>query len=172
MDPDLPKAAAWSIVAGAAIALHVLLSAVVAGPQLYGLLAVLGFGLLLPPIALLHARFALIRPQAAVLATLAGSATALAGVAALALNDLEPAALFFLGTWWWVTGKFVADSGVLPRAFGVATAAAAPLVYAALIANLFGLRYSWSAPRLALAAWLFVLASLLYREIGARRNAG
>lgn len=149
-----------------------ILSAVVAGPQLYGLLAVLGFGLLLPPIALLHARFAPLRPQGAMLATLAGGATAVAGVAALALDDLEPAALFFLGMWWWVTGKFVAESGVLPRLFGRVTAAAAPLVFAALLANLFGIRpYSWSAPRLALALWLFVLAFLLYREIGARRNA-
>lgn len=150
-----------------------LASAVVAGPQLYGLLAVLGFGLLLPPIALLHVRFAAVRPQAAILATLAGAATAVAGVAALALDDLEPAALFFLGMWWWVTGKFIAESGALPRRFGQLTAAAAPLVFAALAANLLGLRpYSWSAPRLALALWLLVLASLLYRELGRPKNAG
>ena len=150
-----------------------LLSAVVAGPQFYGLLAVLGFGLLLPPIALLHVRIAALRPHAAVLATLAGGATAVSGVAALALDDLEPAALFFLATWWWVAGKLMAESGALSRRFGQLTAATAPLVFVALIANLFGVRpYSWSAPRLALALWLLALALLLYRELGRPKNAG
>lgn len=160
-------AASWAVLAALALTAHVALSAVVAGPQLYGLLAVAGFGLILPVIAALHVRIAPLRPQAAVLASASGTATAATGVAALLLNDLEPAALFFLGLWWWVVGKFMLDTGTLSRAFGTLTAAAAPLVYLALLANLFGLRpYGWSAPRLALAAWLVMLAVLLNRDGG------
>lgn len=170
---DSAKAAAWALVAALALALHVLLAAPLSGPQLYGLLAVLGFGLLLPPIAILHVRFAPIRPQAAVLASAAGTATAIFGIAALAFDDLEPGALFFLGMWWWVVGKFSVETGVLARVFGWATMGASVFAFLALLGNTFGLgRWTWTAPRLVLAAWLVVLATLLYREVAGRADAG
>ncbi len=135
----------------------------VAGPQLYELLAVLGFGLLLPPIATLHARLSATNAHAAILASLAAAATSISGAAALLLNDLEPEALLFLGTWWWVFGKFEAQRGAW-RPFGTLTMALAVLAYAALLADLFGVRLAWQGARLALAAWLVALAYLLGRD--------
>ena len=170
---DSAKAAAWSLLAAVALAAHVLLAAPIAGPQLYGLLAVLGFGLLLPAIAVLHLRYATIGPGAAILATIAGVATSVTGMAALLLNDLEPGALFFLGLWWWVVGKFAIETGLLPRPFGRVTTAAAGLVFAAMFADLFGLgRWAWTLPRLALAIWLVVLALILWRDAARRADAG
>lgn len=170
---DGAKAAAWSLLAAAALAAHVLLAAPIAGPQLYGLLAVVGFGLLLPAIAMLHLRSAALVPQGATLATIAGTATSVSGMAALLLNDLEPGALFFLAMWWWVLGKLALETGLLPRPFGTATAAAAALVFAAMFADLFGLGpWAWTAPRLGLALWLAMLALILYRDASRRADAG
>lgn len=162
---DVVKAAGWAVLAAVALSLHVLLAAVVAGPQLYGLLAVLGFGLLLPPLMILHARFTQSNAHGALLATLAGTATAITGVAALLTNDLEPAALFFFGMWWWTTGKLARETASLPRAFATITMWAAPLLFAAMLADILGLgRWAWQAPRLALAIWLVALAASWYRE--------
>ena len=169
---DLAKAAVWALLAALALALHVLLAAPVAGPQLYGLLAVLGFGLLLPPVAILHVRFTAIGPQAAILATAAGAAVAVTGVVALAFDDLEPGALFFLGMWWWVVGKFSVETGLLPRTFGYATMVGAAFVFVAMVGDSVGVgRWTWTLPRLLLAAWLVVLAALLYRDASRRRDA-
>ncbi len=141
-----------------------LLAAPIAGPQLYGLLAVLGFGLLLPPVAILHVRISAIGPQAAILATAAGLATSVVGILALALDDLEPGALFFLGMWWWVVGKLSVENGLLARPFGVATMLASAFAFVAMVGDALGIgRWTWTAPRLVLAAWLVALATLLYR---------
>ncbi len=162
---DTMKAAVWALLAALALALHVLLAAPIAGTQLYGLLAVLGFGLLLPPIAVLHARFSASGPRAAILATAAGIATAVLGMAALTFNDLEPGALFFLGMWWWVVGKFSAETALLARPFGYATMAGSLSVFAAMVSNVLGTaRWTWTGPRLLLAVWLIALALLLYRD--------
>lgn len=169
---DTAKAAAWSLIAALALSLHVALAAPVGGPQLYALLAVLGFGLLLPPIAILHVRFTPIGPQAAILATIAGTAVALLGVAALAFDDLEPGALFFLGMWWWVVGKFSVQTGVLPRIFGYATIVASGLAFVAMVADTLGLRLAWTGPRLVLAVWLVALAGILYRAAGRASDTG
>ncbi len=145
-----------------------LLAAPLAGPQLYGLLAVLGFGLLLPPIAILHVRFSRSGPQAAILATAAGIATAVTGIAALSFNDLEPGALFFLGMWWWVVGKFSLETGAFARPFGYATTLAAVFAFVAMVGDVLGIgRWTWTLPRLALAVWL-----LLFRDSARRADAG
>ena len=169
---DTAKAAAWSLVAALALSAHVLLAAPLAGPQIYGLFAVLGFGLLLPPIATLQLRFRDLNPHAAILSTMAGSATAVVGMAALVFNDLEPGALFFLGLWWWVVGKFAAASGRLPRLFGYATMALGVLAFAAMVGDVLGARVAWTATRLALAAWLLALAAILYRSAAGISDAG
>ena len=161
---DTLKAAFWSLLSALALSLHILLAAPIAGPQLYGLLAVLGFGLLLPPISTLYVRFTALNPHAAILTALNGAAMAIAGVGALTFNDLEPAALLFLGMWWWVVGKFSAESGALPRPLGYATMVLSVLAFAALLGDVFGVRVAWTAARLALAAWLIVLAAILYRS--------
>ncbi|OLC58020.1 MAG: hypothetical protein AUH85_01565 [Chloroflexi bacterium 13_1_40CM_4_68_4] len=134
---DTVKAAVWSLLAALALSLHVLLAAPIAGPQLYGLLAVLGFGLLLPPISTLYMRFTALNQHAAILTALNGTAMAIAGIGALTFNDLEPAALLFLGMWWWVVGKFSAESGALPRTFGYLTMALSLLAFAAMVGDLY-----------------------------------
>lgn len=142
-----------------------LFSAVLAGPQAYGILAVLGFGLLLPPIAILHARFAGANAHGTLLSTIAGTATAVTGLAALLLNDLEPAALFFLGLWWWTAGRLATEAVAFPRAFALATSALGVIAFLASLADIFGVRIAWSAARLLLAAWLVVLTWLLRRKV-------
>ncbi len=170
---DTTKAAVWALVAALALALHVALAAPVAGPQLYGLLAVLGFGLLLPPIAILHARFSAIGPHTAILATAAGVATSVVGIGALALDDLEPGALFFLSMWWWVVGKFSVETGLYARPFGYATMLGSLVAFVAMVGDVLGIgRWTWTLPRLVLAVWLVVLAALLYQDATGRADAG
>jgi hypothetical protein len=169
---DTLKAAAWSLAAALALALHVLLAAPLAGPPLYGLLAVLGFGLLLPPLATLQVRFAPVNRHAAILTTLSGGGVAITGAAALVFGDLSPEALFFLGMWWWVVGKFGAESRLLPRVFGYATMALSLLAFAAMVGDVFGARAAWPAARLALAGWLIALAAILYRSAAGIHDAG
>lgn len=169
---DTVKAAVWSGVAALALSLHIVLAAPIGGPPLYGILAVLGFGLLLPVIATLYVRFVTVGPHAAILTAIAGVATSISGVGALSFDDLEPAALLFLGTWWWVAGKFSVESGLLPRAFGYATMALAVLAFVAMIGDVLGARIAWTVARLALAAWLLVLATILYRSATRSVDAG
>lgn len=162
---DLAKTAAWSGVAALSLATHVAMSAIGFGPQTYQILSVLGFGLLLPAVATLHVRFTPVGPHGAILATLAGTATAILGLAAMLLDDLEPAALFVLGMWWWVVGKFVTETALLPRALGLVTSAIAVLAFACALGNVISVgRWTWTVPRLALAAWMAVLAAVLWRD--------
>ena len=168
---DTAKAAVWCLVAALALSLHVVLTAAIAGPQLYGVLSVLGFGLLLPPNATLFLRFRALNPHAGILTAMAGTATAIVGMSALAFDDLEPGALFFLGLWWWVVGKFSAESRSLPRWFGFVTMALAILAFAAMVGDVLGARAAWTAARLALAAWLVALAAILYRTVSRGSDA-
>lgn len=161
----------WSVLAAAALGTRVLFAERIPGTQLFFLLAIFGFGFLLQPIATLHVHFAPRGPHAAVLSTLAGGATALLGVVAVLTDDLEPAALFFLGMWWWVVGKFAAQTGSLPSLFGWITAAAAVISFLAAIGNVFGVgRWTWDGTILALAAWLIALA-FVFRRLGAGKGS-
>ena len=169
---DTQKAVAWSLLAALALSLHVLLAAPLAGPPLYGVLAVIGFGFLLPPIATLFLRFRTINPHAAILSTMAGTSLAIVGMAALVFDDLEPGALFFLGMWWWVVGKFGLESALLPRPFAYVTMSLAVLAFAAMVGDVLGARAVWIAARLALAAWLLAFAAILYRSVARSADAG
>jgi hypothetical protein len=155
----------WSVLAAAALATRVGFAERIPGTQLFFLLAIFGFGLLLQPIATLHVHFAPRGAHAAVMSTLAGTATALLGLVAVLTDDLEPAALFFLGMWWWVVGKFAVQSGSLPSLFGWITAAAGLIAFLAAIGNVFGVgRWTWDGTILALAVWLVALAFNFRRE--------
>ena len=124
-------------------------------------LDVLGYGLLLPPLATLHARSAPHRSSGAVLATSAGVATALS-----ALFGTGWQTLFFLGMWWWTAGKMALETATLPRAFAQLTMALGVL---ALVAAVFAAIGSFAALPLgqaALAAWLLGLAAVFIRESG------
>ncbi|MDQ6859046.1 MAG: hypothetical protein M3Z65_08640 [Chloroflexota bacterium] len=82
----------------------------------------LAYGFLLPGIAVLHVRHAAVRQSGAILATISGAAVATVGLAGSANIDVRPASLFVLGMWWWMIGKMWAQTGVLPRRFGLVTA--------------------------------------------------
>ena len=149
----------------------------VAGSAQVGLLAVpaespfrtlvagLAYAFILPAVALLHARNAPHRASGTVLASLTGLGVASIGIAASRDPSLRPAELILLGLWWWTLGKMSWETGTLPGRFGLVTAAAG----AAALLLAVGLS-SGAAPlagdvaRLALGAWLVVLALLLLRD--------
>ncbi len=140
-------------------------------PDWYSLLVAVGYGLLLPIVAVLHVRHETVRRSGAVLATAAGTATVAIGVAASASGGIVVAALFVRGIWWWTAGKTWAETGVLPRPLGVATMALAALTLAAAVASApLGLPTEtlWLAERLLLALWTLALSFALWRT----RDAG
>lgn len=160
------------MVAGAA---H--LAALAAGhvlyPYLFNVLIAVGYGLMLPPIAVLHVRHVLVRHSGAILGTISGTAAVTVGLAGSVNVDLRPAALFVLGIWWWTTGKMWAETGVMRRDLGIATALAGALaMLGALVesANVLSAVVpgvpdvpAWTTSQLALGIWLIVLGLILPR---------
>lgn len=146
----------------------------IAFPYLRDVLIAIGHAFLLRPVAVLHVRHTSVRRSGAVLATIAGVSVAMVGLAGSVNVDLQPAALAMRGVWWWTIGKLWAETGVLPRPFGIVTAlggalaflsapfvvASAPL--AALIPGLPDLQL-WDAHVALLGLWLLALAVLLPR---------
>jgi hypothetical protein len=129
----------------------------------------LGYAFLLPPIAVLHSRAATVRRSGALLATLAGSAFAAVGVAGGFNLDPRPAALALLGVWWWTAGKTWWETGILPRALGLATMAGAVLAFAllgadAVAAGRGAVAPIWEITHLALGAWLTALTIVFARQ--------
>ena len=162
----LKKAAVWALVAGLS---HLVAPEFAPGfyPSWYFALGAIGYGLLLPVIASLHARHEPLRRSGAVLGTIAGASVVTLGLGAAANTDLIPAALFVRGIWWWTIGKMWAETGVLPRAFGVITAGLAIACFA-LVAVHAVTGIPMSPPdlplRMILGAWLIVLAGLFWRD--------
>lgn len=136
-------------------------------PDWYYLLVAVGYGLLLPLIAVLHARHAPLRASGAVLATAAGTATVTVGIAASASAELVVAALFVRGIWWWTIGKMWMETGVLPRALGVTTMVFGGLTLAAAAASAPMAMDSgtiWVAERALLGLWTLALSFALWRS--------
>jgi hypothetical protein len=130
---------------------------------------------MLPAIAVLHPRHGRMRENGAILATIAGTATVAVGLGGSVNVDLQPAALFVLGMWWWTVGKMWAETEILPRPFGLATAilGAATLAGGLLAAVSVGLTVVlpnmpdlaiWSGEKVALGAWLVALGATLSRS--------
>jgi hypothetical protein len=162
---DTAKAAVWATLAGVSQ-----IVAVAFGPSFfpdwYFLCIALGYGLLLPVLAVLHVRHAAVRQSGAVLATSAGTATIAIGVAASANVDLVVAALLVRGIWWWTVGKMWAETGVVPRWLGYPTMLLAVLAIVAAVATApIGVEQSslWTAERLILGAWTLALGYALWR---------
>ena len=144
-------------------------------PYLYDVLVAVAYGFLLPGIAVLHVRHAAVRQSGAILGTIAGAAVATVGLAGAANIDVRPASLFVLGMWWWTIGKLWAQTGVMPRTFGTATAvlglcafALVPLeVFSAVLiavmprslADALAQPY-FSAAHVVLGGWLLALSSI------------
>ena len=119
-----------------------------------------------------------VRQSGAILGTLAGAAVATVGLAGSANIDVRPASLFVLGLWWWTIGKMAAETGVLPRAFGLTTAVMGAVAFLFVPLEAFSAAFAAVMPRsladafaqpyfsiahLALAGWLFVIAWLFAR---------
>jgi len=170
---DARKAAVWSVIAGAA---HVAVVAVghVGYPYVYDALIAVGYGLMLPAIAVLHPRHGRMRESGTILATIAGTATVTVGLAGSVNVDLQPAALFILGMWWWTIGKLWAETEILPRPLGRTTAGlgALTIISGLLAAVSVGLTVIlpsfpdvavWTIAQGALGVWLMILGATLSR---------
>jgi len=146
---------------------------------IYDVLVAVGYGFLLPGIAVLHVRHSAARQSGAVLATIAGAAVATVGLAGSANLDVRPASQFVLGLWWWTIGKMWVETGVLPRPFGIATAALGVLAFVLVPLEAFSPFFLGSMPRaladaiaepyfsathLLLGPWLLVLAWIFARQ--------
>jgi hypothetical protein len=161
----VPKAALWSVVAAAAQLGSVALGAL-AYPYLLDLLTAVGYGFLLPPIAVLHVRHAAVRRSGAVLTTLAGGTVAAVGLAGGGNVDVVPAGLFALGMWWWTSGKLWAQTGVLPAALGRITAALGLAAFAAVPLSAFGPAFAAVLPRALADALALPYAALAHLALG------
>jgi hypothetical protein len=163
----LRKAAVWSLIAGLT---HLIAPTFAPGfyPGWYFALSAIGYGLVLPAVASLHVRHALVRQSGALLGTIAGVGVAIFGYAAAALAAFIPAALFVTGLWWWTIGKMWAETGVLPRAFGWLTMTLAIGCFASLAAFAYSGGVFTPVPdlpvRLVMGAWLIVLAVIFWRD--------
>jgi len=136
-------------------------------PSWYFVLVAIGYGLLLPVLAVLQVRHATVRQSGAVLGTAAGMATITVGLAASANSDLIVAALFVRGIWWWTIGKLWLETGVMPRLFGTLTIALAVVALGAALASApMGMQTAtlWIAERLILGFWTIALAFALWRS--------
>ena len=152
----------WCAVAGAAQIGGVLGAAPFSAP-LANLVMGVSYAFILPSVAVLHARAAAHRQSGSVLATIAATAAVVVGIGAGVTTELRPAALILLGMWWWTVGKMGAETGILPRALGFATATAGVAAFVAAAFVPVG-PWLWEAARLALGVWLITLAVTFTRR--------
>jgi hypothetical protein len=163
----LRKAAVWSLVAGLA---HLIAPTFAPGflPTWYFAVSAVAFGFMLPAIASLHVRHALVRQSGAILGTITGGSVVTLGSVAAAETGVLPAALMVTGMWWWTIGKMWAETRVLPRAYGWLTMALAIVCFALLAAYAYTGGVTMAVPdlplRIILGIWLIVLAGLLWRD--------
>ena len=131
---------------------------------------------------MLHVRHGALRRSGAILGTIAGAAVATVGLAGSANVDVRPASLFVLGMWWWTIGKMWAETGVLPRAFGIVTAALGISAFVLVPLEAFSIAFIavmprsladalaqpyFSATHLVLGLWLVALAWTFVGEASA-----
>jgi hypothetical protein len=137
---------------------------------LYFALSAIAFGLMLPAIASLHVRNAVVRQSGAILGTITGVSVVTLGSVGAAVTGVVPAAFFVAGMWWWTIGKMWADTRVLPRAFGWFTMALAIASFAMLGAYAYTGGVLMAIPdlplRFILGLWLIVVAGLFWRDAG------
>jgi hypothetical protein len=136
-------------------------------PGWYFVLVAIGYGLLLPVLAVLQVRHATVRESGAILGTAAGLATIVVGIVASSNADLIVPALFVRGIWWWTIGKIWAETGVLPRLFGFATMALAVIAVGAALASAplsVDEATLWASERVLLGVWSLALAYALWRS--------
>ena len=139
-------------------------------PTWYFALSAIGYGFILPAIASLHVRHALVRQSGAILGTIAGTSVVTLGSVAAAVTGVVPAVFFVTGMWWWTIGKMWAETNVLPRAFGWVTMALAIVCFGLLGAYALSGGVLMAVPdlplRLILGFWLIAIAGLFWRDAG------
>lgn len=136
-------------------------------PSWYFVLVAIGYGLLLPVLAILQVRHATVRQSGAILGTAAGMATITVGIAASSNADLVVPALFVRGIWWWTIGKLWSETGVMPRGFGIATMVLAVIAIGASLASApmtMDAATLWTSERVVLGLWSIALAFFLGRS--------
>ena len=159
MRADTAKAAVWGAISGVALlALVALPSALL--PPFYYLAVAVGFGFILPVLAVLHARHQGWRESGAILGTISGTATVIMGMVAATDPVSAAGALFVRGVWWWTVGKMWWETALLPRPLGLVTMALAIVAFAACLAPGFVL----AALDGMLGMWMLVLAAVLWRS--------
>jgi hypothetical protein len=112
----------------------------------------------------LHIRHGAVRQSGAVLGTIAGTAVITLGVVASVNAQLVVAAMLVRGVWWWTIGKLWWETGILSRWLGLGTMALAVACFAlAAGSGLLDLDMDLVVvpPRLALGAWLVLVAIVL-----------
>ena len=172
------KAALWSALAGAA-QIAIPLVGDQAYPYLYDLLTAVGYGFILPFVAVLHARNAPHRRSGTILGTITGGAVATVGLAGATNVDVRPASLVVLGMWWWTIGKMAVETGSLPRLLGRVTAGLGALSFVVVPLEAFGPALGAVIPRSAadaiaqpwfagahvvLGLWLLAVAATCVRQ--------
>ena len=161
---DTTKAAIWGTIGGLAN-VGALAFAPAFYPSWYFMLVAVGYGLLLPVLAVLQVRHRAVRESGAALGTAAGMATVTVGIAASANSDLVVAALLVRGIWWWTLGKMWNDTGVVARWLGIPTMALALLALGAAVASApMGVATAtiWMSERLLLGLWTLALSYALW----------
>lgn len=137
-------------------------------PTWYFAISAVAFGFMLPAIASLHVRHALVRQSGAILGTITGASVVTLGSVAAAETGVLPAALMVTGMWWWTIGKMWAETRVLPRAFGWLTMALAIVCFVLLGAYAFTGGAVTAVPdlflRIVLGVWLILLAGWFWRD--------
>lgn len=137
-------------------------------PTWYFALSAVAFGLMLPAIASLHVRHALVRQSGAILGTITGVSVVMLGSVAAGATGVVPSAFFVTGMWWWTIGKMWAETGVLPRAFGWLTMALAIVCF--VLVGVYAMSGGVMVAvldlpsRMVLGFWLIVLAGLFWRD--------
>ena len=129
------------------------------------LASAIGYGLVLPAIAILHVKHQQMRGSGAVLGTAAGIATVCLGIAISANDTFTIGALVVRGIWWWTIGKLWWETSLLPAWLAVTTSVLALLAFAMAAGTTFGVA-SLALPYVASALfglWLFALAYGLWR---------
>ena len=166
MRADTAKAALWGALSGLANVAALVVTRADA-PSWYFVLVAIGYGLLLPVLAVLQVRHAAVRQSGAILGTAAGMATITVGIAASSNPDLVVPALFVRGVWWWTIGKMWAETAVLPRLFGIATMVLAVIALGAAVLPApmtMDAETLWRSERIILGLWSLAVAALLFRS--------
>ena len=128
-------------------------------PPFYFAAVAVGYGLMLPVLAVLHARHQRHRESGAILGTIAGTAAVVLGIIAAADAVVAPGALLTRGVWWWTVGKMWWETALLPRSLGIVTMGLAVFAFVGSLIPAF-----LTAPLdIVLGLWMLALAVLLRR---------